>query len=917
MSDSAGDEIQAGDEVPTRRKLPRGWAAVGIVVLALIAVALAIVWFQRVSIANRIITAQINNRKLPATYTIESIGTRTQILTNIVIGDPKRPDMTIERAIVEITPQLGLPTLDTVTLIRPRIYGTYKDAKASFGSLDQILFRQNTQYAGIPDLNLTVVDGRGRMDTDFGVVGLKLEGTGNLRNGFSGVAAMIAPKLASRGCTADKASAYGTIKVVSAQPQFSGPLRFDAISCPAQKVAAKRGALQLAVKTSERFDTFSGTYDLVTGEAAQATNRAGQVTAKGDYTLAKGDVTVGYRLAAKQLSAGPGTAGELAAKGLLRSHDRMARLESEGELDGTAIRPSPAFDQALEVAVTAGNGNLLGPAASQVRAALAREGQNGSLSAGYTWRQAGSIGTLVVPRAVLRGASGADLLALSRVQLTIGAKGGPRFVGNVVTGGAGLPQIEGRVEAQGNGATLGQFTMVEYRAGDTRIALPRLALVQRHGGEIGFSGSARLTGSLPGGRAENLVLPLDGTWSQRLGLSVWRKCMPVNFDRFAVSNLSLEKRQLILCPGSEGAMLRGDARGTRFAAGTPSLDLGGKLGTTPIKLNSGPVGFAWPGTVTAKAINVVLGPPGEPTSLKVTNLTGTLGAMSSGTFAGTEFKLAKVPLDMFEGQGKWRFGNGDLVLDGATFRLEDREVDDRFRPLIARDASLRLHSTRFDVDAVLREPRSDREVAEAKIVHDLDTGVGFADLIVRGIVFDRKLQPVTITPLALGVIANADGTVAGTGRIDWKDGNVTSTGRFHTDKLDFAAAFGPVKGTSGTVVFTDLLGLVTAPDQHLKIASINPGIEATDGDVSFKLEPDHLLVVNGATWPFLDGELRLKPTRMVLGASEVRNFTLHVNGIEAARFVERMGLANLSARGLFDGDLPLVFDANGGRIEGG
>jgi hypothetical protein len=412
-------------------------------------------------------------------------------------------------------------------------------------------------------------------------------------------------------------------------------------------------------------------------------------------------------------------------------------------------------------------------------------------------------------------------------------------------------------------------------------------------------------------------LPIDGTWSPAHGLSVWRRCTPIHFDRFAINDLSLDRRDLVLCPGSDGAILRSDGRGTRFAAGATSLSLSGKLGSTPIRLNSGAVGFAWPGSVNARAIDVSLGPLDQPTSLKVASLIGVLGKVSSGTFAGTEFKLANVPLDIFDAAGRWRFGSGDLALEGTSFRIEDRQVDDRFRPLIAHDATLSLHSTTFKAGAVLREPASDRQIVVASIVHDLDTERGFADLDVPGIVFDRDLQPTTLTALALGVIANAKGTVEGTGRIDWQGGKVTSTGRFKTDNLDFAAAFGPVTGTSGTVVFDDLLGLTTAPDQRLRFASINPGIEADNGELSFQLEPEHKLVVNGATWPFLDGELKLKPTRMVLGASEVRRFTLDVKGIEAARFVERMGFANLSARGLFDGTLPLVFDENGGRIEGG
>ena len=916
MSEVDGEPAEGTGAEPAPRRRSRVKLALALGG-GLVVAALAVTWWQREQIANRIIAGQLKDLGLPATYTVESIGTRHQVLTNIVIGDPARPDMTVEKAIVAITPRLGIPTLDTVTLIRPRVYGTVKDAKASFGALDKILFRNTGKPPSIPDLNLTLVDGRARIDSDYGVIGAKAEGTGNLRDGFSGIAALVAPKLSYGGCVASAASAYGTIKVKAASPRFSGPVRFDTLSCPSQGIAVRKAATQLTVDTTEPFDKVSGTYDALTQRLDAAGLRAAGASGKGDFSFAKGDLVASYNLATRGVATQYGAAGTLGAKGIVRSGDRFARLEAEGELSGTAIRPSGALDKALADAERAGKDTLLAPVAAQMRAALAREGRASTLAATYLVRKTGALTNVSIPQARLRGTSGADIVTLSRFQLNAGRKGGPRFAGNVVTGGAGLPRIEGRVEAQGNGTTMGRFVLQEYRAGDTRIALPKFVLIQRPGGEIGFAGDARVSGRLPGGIAQNLALPIDGTWSQARGLSVWRKCTPVRFDRFAINDLSLERRELVLCPGGDGAILRSDGRGTRFAAGATSLNLSGKLGTTPIRLKSGAVGFAWPGAVNARAIDVSLGPLTEPTSLRIASLKGTLGQVSRGTFSGTEFKLANVPLDIFDAAGNWRFGGGDLALDGTSFRLEDRQVDDRFRPLIARDATLTLHSTTFKANAVLREPKSDRHIVTADIVHDLDTERGFADLDVPGIVFDRNLQPTTLTALALGVIANANGTVGGTGRIDWQGGKVTSTGRFHTDKLDFAAAFGPVKGTSGTVVFNDLLGLTTAPDQRLKFASINPGIEANDGELSFQLEPERNLVVNGATWPFLDGELRLMPTRMVLGASEVRNFTLEVKGIEAGRFIERMNLANISARGVFDGTLPLVFDENGGRIEGG
>ena len=201
--------------------------------------------------------------------------------------------------------------------------------------------------------------------------------------------------------------------------------------------------------------------------------------------------------------------------------------------------------------------------------------------------------------------------------------------------------------------------------------------------------------------------------------------------------------------------------------------------------------------------------------------------------------------------------------------------------------------------------------------HDLSTGRGQADLAVDGVTFDKQLQPDTLTRLALGVIANALGMLRGEGRIDWSPAKVTSSGRFTTDSLDFAAAFGPVRGASGTIVFTDLLGLVTAPDQRLRIASVNPGIEVADGELSYALRPGMVLAVNGARWPFMGGALTLQPTQMVLGAAETRHFTLTVEALDAAKLVQQLELANVNASGVFDGKLPLVFDQNGGRVVGG
>ena len=75
-----------------------------------------------------------------------------------------------------------------------------------------------------------------------------------------------------------------------------------------------------------------------------------------------------------------------------------------------------------------------------------------------------------------------------------------------------------------------------------------------------------------------------------------------------------------------------------------------------------------------------------------------------------------------------------------------------------------------------------------------------------------------------------------------------------------------------------------------------------------------MLVVDGAEWPFLDGQMVMLPTRMQLGGAAVRRFEMRVSGVNAAKFITEMNIGNLAATGLFDGRIPLMFDQNGGHV---
>ncbi|WP_121118038.1 intermembrane phospholipid transport protein YdbH family protein [Croceibacterium ferulae] len=922
--DVASDpEAAASPEVPPRGRIGC-WAAVAMLVFLL--GSLLFLWLSRERIAGDIITDLLDDNRIQATYRIESIGPRQQVLADVVVGDPARPDLTVERIVVRIGPRLGTPALESVRLIRPRLYGTYTDGQLSFGALDPLLFEgERTGPFTLPDLRLAVEDGRGLLTGNDGRLGISLAGSGWLRDGWTGEIAAITPRWAQAGCTATDASLYGRLSIRNARPHIAGPLRLGRLACPDAGIALAGVTAPLDVTAEQALDGFSGRAQLASGATTLP-----QVTARGTegtlrFTWRKDALTADYQLTGTQVQAGGVALASLALEGALRTRGGLQRVELEADASAAGIALGSAPDRALAGAQAGTRNTLLYPLLGQMRRTLARETPGSTLTGNLIARRvpgADDAGeptlTLLVPSATLRGGSGDTLLRVSRVQLVDGGGQPLRWSGNMLTGGD-LPRINARVEQARDGGLELVGSMAPWRVGDSSLAVPRLTLAHAGGGSWRFAGAIQASGALPGGSARNLQVPLDGTWSRRGGLAMWRGCTDLRFDALAYANLALDRRRLTLCPPRGVPILRLSPGGRlAVAAGAPALQLTGRLGETPIAIDSGPVGFAWPGTLTARAVTVALGPRDTATRFVLTGLTAQLGQELGGTFAGTDVLLNAVPLDIRDGAGTWRYAGGQLTLADGSFRLEDRAPVDRFNPLVARGATLSLLDNRITADALLREPASDRAITRVAIAHDLATGAGRADLAVDRITFDKGLQPVTLTPLALGVVADVAGDVTGDGLIEWNETGVSSTGTFTTDDLDLAAAFGPVTGASGTIAFADLLGLTTAPDQVLRIATVNPGIEVVDGVIRYALRNGEALTVHEGQWPFFGGRLVMQPVTIRFGVPEVRRYTFEITGLDAARFVTNLGMSNLSATGTFDGTMPIVFDAAGnGQLAGG
>lgn len=910
------EEAATGD---TRGRRVR-WRGPVIGVAVLLVVAGGAAWLSREEIAGNLIQRQLDSLGLPARYEIVSIGASEQVIRNLVIGDPRRPDLTVAELRVATRLSWGLPGIGRITVVKPRLYGSYRGGKVSFGSLDKALFTGKGGPFTMPDLDLGIVDGRALIDSDHGRIGVKLAGEGALRGGFSGEVAALSPTLEGGGCKAGRTTLYGRLTTSAAKPRFVGPVRMAGLSCPDRALRLTRAGAQLDLTLDEALDGGEGTVGLAAGAASYGVQKIAGLSGTTRLTYRKQALNATYRITARGLDTPQARLGTLVFDGRARSAEGLARFDVEGDLTGKGIALGDTLDRALASAQAAAAGTLGAPIAAKIRGALARETRGSTLDANLIVRRSEDGLSLVVTRGSLRGGSGASLLALSRVQALFGGAA-PRVTGNFATGGRDLPQVWGRMETAAGGRLTMQVAMPDYRAGSAMVGVPRLSLVQDRDGALVFTGQALLSGELPGGSTRNLLVPLDGHWGANGRLAVWRGCTDIAFDALQFASLALDRRRLTLCPSRGGAIVEGQPDNLLFAAGATSLDLAGKLGETPIRIATGPLGFAMggsaPGVIKASAIKVALGPAQTASHFDISRLDARVGKDIAGTFDEADIGLAAVPLDMKQAAGRWNYAGGVLAIEGARFTLVDRQPVARFQPLVSRDATLRLVDNRITAQALLREPTTDRAIVRADIAHDLTSAAGHADLAVDGIVFDERLQADTLSRTLLGVISGLKGQVQGTGRIDWNAQRVTSRGRFATEGVDFAAAFGPVQGLSGEVVFTDLLGFVTAPDQTVRIASVNPGIEVTGGTLSYEMRPGYNLQINGAQWPFMDGTLNLDPARMQIGVAETRRYTLRVTGLNAASFVQHLEMENLNATGVFDGEMPMVFDENGGRIENG
>lgn len=902
------------------KEIRRGWLrwlGVGTGSLALI---LAALWTQRAPIAENFISRELNRRGVQGSYDLKDIGLRTQRIENIVLGDPADPDLTarwveVDIAFAGLTPQVAAVRAGGV-----RMRGSLRGGVLDLGEIDKFRDPASKAPFSLPDIVLALSDARLRLDSDAGTIGMQIDGKGHLRSGFRGKLAAAMPKAGFAGCGLVDMTAFLDIAMRDGRPHLSGPARMTALACRDTATAIARPAVNIDLWLGKALDRWNGHVDLA-GEALKSqrlvlVRPSGRIDFDGTAARTSGRVWI----EAPGLSGAGALAGQTELNGAWHVAGNEAGMQ--GRLSARQLRF--AGRDPLGGLRESGTGTPVGPLAVRLADAVRRAGEDNLLQTSLAFAQKGKGGSLVLTGTQFAARSGARAAIPGDGRVTIawpGKSGGGMewaLDGAITTDGGGLPKAALRLARRPGGGFGGQLFLNPYAAGEAKLTLEPVRFVAGPKGDTHFSTEVRLDGPLPGGGLRGLVVPVEGQMGANGALAVNPRCVPVSLIEARYGGFSVGKTRQTLCPIGGGALFAAGPGGVRGGGEIRGLQLVGRSGESPLRLSADRARFAMgqEGFALSQA-DLAIGPDDAPVRLTAAALTGKVaGKGLGGKLAGAGGRIGTVPLIVENAAGDWSFAAGTFRL-AAALTVRDAQAPARFESLKVPDFTLTMKDGRIAATGALRAPRNDALVARADIVHDLGSGRGKADLAVPALVFGPGLQPEDVTHLALGVVANVKATVSGEGHIRWNGSAVTSDGVFRTDNADLAAAFGPVEGLTGELHFTDLLGLVSAPGQEVRIRSVNPGVEVRDGTVRYRLEAGQKVRVEGGGWPFSGGQLILLPTTMDFSADVDRYLTFRVIGLDAGAFIQAMDLKNISATGTFDGIMPLIFNAQGGRVAGG
>ena len=281
-----------------------------------------------------------------------------------------------------------------------------------------------------------------------------------------------------------------------------------------------------------------------------------------------------------------------------------------------------------------------------------------------------------------------------------------RVDGLIEMAGGGLPQGQVLLRQPRSGAAMsGVARFAPYQAGASRLALDPIRFQASANGATNFDTVALLDGPFPDGRVQALRLPLNGRLGPAGAFSMGRGCIVTSWRFFQLRELQFGPTRLPVCPVGPAIVSKPANGDLRVAARLSNPRLAGRIGSAPLRLGAGAAQIVGK-QFSAADLGVRIGKTEAPFALDAARLQGTFsGSGISGTFAGARSTIGEVKLLFSEADGRWRFYNGDLTVNGAL-NLSDLQREPRFYALRSNDFQLTLSGDDIRAGGTLIHPGS-------------------------------------------------------------------------------------------------------------------------------------------------------------------------------------------------------------------
>ena len=190
---------------------------------------------------------RIRTARRNASYQLDRVGLRTQQVSNLVIGDPRHPDLTARYAQIQMRLKWdGSFEVYRIVARGVRLRGRLVHGKVSWGQIDKLLPPPSNKPFALPNFVLDVADSSDRAARRRSARSAwRFEGNGKLSGGFKGRVGARQPALAPGPLRRrSNLRANVAVAVVARRPHVDGPVTLDALRLPGEPVRHRRAAVR-------------------------------------------------------------------------------------------------------------------------------------------------------------------------------------------------------------------------------------------------------------------------------------------------------------------------------------------------------------------------------------------------------------------------------------------------------------------------------------------------------------------------------------------------------------------------------------------------------------------------------------------------------------------------------------------------